>query len=88
MAYTKAELKMFNEHLDRTCVDLTEQLSGARQENEILKGIISLMMMGNECNERMIKLAKPDPLYIKIENDYCIIVRGEMSEESIQTEQN
>lgn len=85
MAHTKAQLQMFNEQLDKTCVDLTEQLKAAQDETNILKGIISLMMMGNECNERMIKLSKPDPLYIKIENDYCVIVRGEVVEESIQS---
>jgi len=76
----KSELEYFNGVLDRECQKLM-------QETNILKGIISNMLMNNEQSTLMFKLTTPDPMHIKIENDMCIITRGgALVEESIQTE--
>lgn len=65
---TKAQLEYMNGILDQEC-------QKKMQEVELLKGIISLMLKQDEVPTKMFKLSTPDPLYIKIENDWCTIIR-------------
>lgn len=65
----KAELEYMNGVLDRECQKLI-------QETNILKGIISNMLMNDEQMTRMFKISTPEPIHIKIENEMCVITRG------------
>jgi len=65
---TKAQLEYMNRVLDAEC-------QKKMQEITLLKGIISLMLKQDEVPTRLFKLSTPDPLYIKIENDWCTIIR-------------
>lgn len=65
----KAELEYMNNVLDRECQKMV-------RETNILKGIISNMLKGDEQEVRMFKISTPDPIHIKIEDEWCTITRG------------
>ena len=75
---TFKQLTQANKMLDETCQDLECDNLELLQEVKTLKGIISLMMSTSEQTSKIMKLQTPQPMHIKIENDYCIITMGEI----------
>jgi len=65
---TKAQLEYMNRVLDQEC-------QKKMQEVALLKGLISLLLKQDEAHTKTFKISTPDPLYIKIENDWCTIIR-------------
>ena len=68
MKQTKAQLEYMNNVLDGECQKLMH-------ENNLLKGIISLLLKQSEETTKVFKISEPDRIYIKIENEICTIIR-------------
>lgn len=79
MKQTKAQLEYMNNVLDGECQKLM-------YENNLLKGLISLQLKNDEVTTKMFKIGTPDPLHIKIENDWCTITRKGEEDATMQTE--
>jgi len=77
---TKAQLEYMNRVLDAEC-------QKKMQENNLLKGLISLMLKQDEVQTKMFKISTPDPLHIKIDNDLCTITR-KVDEDATMQEEN
>lgn len=77
---TKAQLEYMNRVLDAECQKLMH-------ENNLLKGLISLQLKSDEVATKMFKITTPDPLHIKIENDWCTITR-KVDEDATMQEEN
>lgn len=77
----RKELEQCNNMLDRRCVEL-------EKECDILKGLISNMIMNREDETLSVtfKLMKPEPIHIKIDNGMCVITRGGNDNATMQEE--